>query len=89
MTLKNVLQFTLWIALSSTALIGGATEKLWLVLVILLCFMLWVLYLLIQLEKERSAHSATRSALVVACTELENYKKLRVRRTDLLSRHVD
>ncbi len=89
MYLKSVLQFLLWITLSSVAFFGGVTEKWWLVLVVLLCFMVWVLYLFIQHEKERFAHSATHSALVVACTELENYKNLRVRRADLLSRHVD
>jgi Ca2+/Na+ antiporter len=89
MTVRNVLQFLLWIALSSIALFGGFTGKWWVVTVILLCFMVWVLYLLIQNEKKESVHSATHSELVVARTELENYKRLRVRRADLLSRHVD
>lgn len=89
MTVKNILVFTLWIALSSVALIGGANEKWLLVLVVLLCFMIWVLYLLVQNEKEKSAHRATYTAFIEACKELENYKNLRVRRTDLLRNHVD
>lgn len=86
MTLKNVLEFTLWIILSSVALIGGATEKWWLVLAILLCFMVWVLYLLVQNEKEKSAHRATYTAFIEACKELENYKRLRVPRLSLINR---
>lgn len=59
MYLKSVLQFLLWITLSFVALFGGATEKWWLVLTILLCFMLWVLYLLVKLEKAETVLKAT------------------------------
>lgn len=70
MIVKNVLLFMLWIVLSSIALIGGAAEKWWLVLTILLCFMVWVLYLLIKLENREFEISALRS-LYDAYTKLK------------------
>jgi hypothetical protein len=89
MTVKNVLKFLLWITLSSAAFIGGATEKWWLVLAVVPCFAMWVLYLLVQQEKMESSLKTADLTLTQVRTELDNYKKLQVRRTDLLRNHAD
>ena len=89
MILIKVFQLTLILALMIVAMIGGTTEKWWLVLVVVLCLVVWVLYLLVQQEKNGSALETANTTLTQTRKELENYKRLRVRRVDLLSRHVD
>lgn len=84
-----VFEFVLFFTLIIVAIIGGFTERLWMVLVVVLCFAVWVLYLLSQRKDLKSVITSLNTSFIRTNNELENYKSLRVRRADLLSCHVD
>ena len=79
----------LLIALGIVAIIGAASEKLWLLMLVIICMAVWIFVLLTKQEHLETLLKTTRTAFTDACSELTRSQSRRIRRSDSLGRHVD